>query len=510
MRPHRLVLLVVWLALAAVVSAVAALNVALPGIARDTGASQTQLSWIVDAYALTFAALLLPAGALGDRYGRRRVLLSGLLIFGAAASAAMFATGPAMLIVLRAVLGVGAALVMPATLSTITATFPPAQRVKGVATWTGVTGASAVLGLLASGLLLEVWSWRSVFALNVVLAAVAIAGTLAVVPESAHPQAAARDLGGTALSVAGLAVLVYALIEAPTAGWTSATTLVGLTAGLLLLAAFVAWELRQQAPLLDPRLFTHRAFAAGTVSLTVQFFAFFGFIFVFLQYLQLVRGNTPLVAALSMLPLAAGLIPASRLAPHLAARIGTGPVCTLALLLVSAALLALWSTDAATSYLLLAAALLPLGVGMGLAMTPATAAVTDALPEAEQGVASAVNDLSRELGGALGIAVLGSILNATYRAQLPLPGVALEQAERARESLAVASRVSEQIAAQARNAFVAGFHDALLVAAATVAVSAVVVGRLLLKGQTPDTSRAGHHESLPNDTQRTAHTNARV
>ena len=275
------------------VSAVASLNVAIPSIARDTHASQTQLSWMVDAYALVFAALLLPAGALGDRYGRRKALLAGLIVFGAGSAAAMVQADARWLIGMRAVLGLGAALVMPATLSTITSTFPDAQRTRAVGTWAGVAGGSAILGLLTSGLVLEQWSWRSVFAVNVVLAVIAIVGTLRFVPESADPDAPGVDWTGAALSVVGLGAFVYSIIEAPTAGWASAQTLVGLGASLVLLAGFIGWELQADEPLLDPRLFTHRAFAAGTLSITLQFFAFFGFIFLLLQYLQLVLARPP-------------------------------------------------------------------------------------------------------------------------------------------------------------------------------------------------------------------------
>src|SRR3954447_23264117 len=218
---HRAVLLVTCLALATVVAAVASLNVALPSLARDTGASQTQLSWVIDAYALVFAALLLLGGAIGDRYGRRRALLGGLGLFGAASLAAMTVSDPAALIALRGVLGIGAALVMPATLSTITSTFPAQQRAKAVGAWAGVAGASAILGLLASGTLLEMWSWRAVFGLNVVLAAVAIVGTLRVIPESADPTSPKLDLVGAVLTLVDLGVLVYSVIEAPTAGWAS-------------------------------------------------------------------------------------------------------------------------------------------------------------------------------------------------------------------------------------------------------------------------------------------------
>src|SRR6478672_1044970 len=269
-RSHGRVLLVVCLSLATVVSAVASLNVALPEIARDTHATQTQLSWIVDAYALVFAALLLPAGALGDRYGRRRALIAGLGIFGAASLAAMLVSDANALIALRALLGGGAALVMPATLSTITATFPPERRPQAISVWAGVAGASAILGLLTSGTVLEFWSWQSVFALNVVLVVVAVIGTVRVVPESADKNAARLDAVGAIIAAAGLAVLVYSLIEAPEAGWLAARTLGGIVAGLVIIAVFAVWELHRRQPLLDPRLFRNRRFTAGMLSRTSQ------------------------------------------------------------------------------------------------------------------------------------------------------------------------------------------------------------------------------------------------
>src|SRR3954452_3153779 len=229
---HRSVLIVTCLALATVVSAVASLNVAIPSIARDTHASLTELSWVVDAYALVFAALLLPAGAIGDRFGRRKVLLVGLTVFGVASAAAMTRADASWLIAMRALLGLGAALVMPATLSTITTTFPAAERAKAVGTWAGVAGASAILGLLTSGLVLEWWSWRSVFAVNVVLAVAAIAGTLRVVQESPDPSAPRLDRAGALISLVSLGALVYSIIEAPTRGWTDVRTIAGLAIGL--------------------------------------------------------------------------------------------------------------------------------------------------------------------------------------------------------------------------------------------------------------------------------------
>jgi EmrB/QacA subfamily drug resistance transporter len=476
---HRRVLAVTCIALATVVSAVASLNVAIPSIARDTHASQTQLSWIVDAYSLVFAALLLPAGALGDRFGRRRALIAGLAIFGAGSLAAMCRADANWLIAMRGLLGVGAALVMPATLSTITSTFPAAQRAKAVGTWAGVAGGSAILGLLTSGLVLEEWSWRAVFALNVVLAAGAIVGTMRFVPESADGHAPPLDWVGALLAAMGLGVFTYAIIEAPSAGWASVQTLGGLAFGLALVATFLKWESRASHPLIDPRLFKHRAFAAGTLSITLQFFAFFGFIFLLLQYLQLVIDDSPLVAALSLIPMVFGMMPAARgIAPRLVRRLGTGRTCTVGLVVAASALVWLSTLDASSSYWTLLIGLVPLGAGMGLAMTPATSAVTDALPADKQGVGSAMNDLARELGGALGIAVLGSILQSVYRNHLQLPGVSSDSAEQARSSLAEAAGLGPQVWESAQAAFVDGMQYALLGGAAAIAVAAAAVAYL--------------------------------
>ena len=473
---HRSVLIVTCVALATVVSAVASLNVAIPSIARDTHASQTQLSWVIDAYALIFAALLLPAGAVGDRFGRRRALLTGLAIFGAGSVAAMCMSSAAGLIAMRAVLGLGAALVMPATLSTITSTFPPEQRAKAVGTWAGVAGGSAIFGLLTSGIVLEQWSWRAVFGVSVILAVCAMVGSLRVVPESADPHAPAVDRIGAVLVVLGLGTLVYSIIEAPTAGWAGPRTIIGVTAGLVVLAGFVRWELQCPSPLLDPRLFRQRPFAAGTLSLSLQFFAFFGFLFLVLQYLQLVLRYSPLIAAIALIPMALALMAGARiLAPKLVTRIATGPTCAAGLVLAAAGLTVLSTLDTSSSYWLLLSGLVPLGVGMGLAMTPATAAVTDGLSKDKQGVGSAMNDLSRELGGALGIAVLGSVLQSTYRAHLDVRGLPRPAADRARESLAVAMRLGPHVTHNAQTAFVDGMHYALLAAAAALLATALTV-----------------------------------
>ncbi len=476
---HGAVTAVVCLALAAVVSAMASLNVALPDIARSTHASQTQLAWIIDAYSLIFAALLLPAGAIGDRYGRRRALVIGLAIFGGGSVTAMTVTSASALILLRGVLGLGAALVMPATLSTITSTFPPAQRTRAVGVWAGVAGGSAVLGLLTTGLLLQVWSWQSVFGLNVALAALAVVGTLRFVPESADSKAPRLDVGGAVIATAGLIALVYSIIEAPTSGWLTARTLLGMGLGLLVLCGFVLWECGRKHPLLDPRIFRHRHLTAGSVSIFIQFFAFFGFTFTILQYLQGVRGHSPLVSAVGMLPMAAAMMPTARLTPKLVGRLGARTVCASGLVLVAGGLTVIAQLGSDSSYWLLLAGLIPLGVGMGAAMTPATAAITEALPSSQQGVGSALNDLSRELGGALGIAVIGSVLAAGYRSHLVVTGLPSVVAGKARDSFAVAIHLGGPVASHAQSAFVSGMHLALMVGAGAALLAALVVVRLL-------------------------------
>lgn len=476
---HTIITAVVCLALATVVAAMASLNVALPDIARDTHASQTQLSWIIDAYSLVFASLLLLSGAFGDRYGRRTALIAGLSIFGAGSALAMLAGSAGELIVLRGILGLGASLVMPATLSTITGTFPPERRTRAVSVWAAVAGGSAVLGLLSSGVLLEWFHWQSVFGLNVVLAAIALIATLRFVPESADPDAPRIDFAGAAISVVGLVALVYSIIEAPDQGWLGARTLLGFALAIVAGVVFVLVELRKEHPLLDPRIFRNKTLAAGSISIFAQFFAFFGFTFVILQYLQLVRNDSPLVAAVSVLPMAAAMMPTARLAPTLVAKAGARTVCASGLALVAAGLVVLAQLDASSPYPLMLAGLLILGAGMGAAMTPATAAITEALPLEQQGVGSALNDLSREVGGAVGIAVVGSVLASVYRSHLDLSGVASPVAERARESIALAEQLGPRIAGHAETAFVSGMHTALICAAAAALAAAIGVATML-------------------------------
>jgi MFS family permease len=326
-RHRRAVLAVMCLGLMMVVAAVASLNVALADLSRSTGATQTQLQWIVDAYALVFAGLLLPAGALGDRCGRKGILLIGLVIFGGASAGAMLVRQPATLIGLRAVIGLGAALVMPTTLSIITNVFPPEERGRAVGIWAAVAGAGAMLGLLLSGTLLRWFSWPSVFGLNVALAGLALLLAIPIVSTSKSSQPVRLDPAGALLSSLGLFALVFSIIEAPQRGWLDPLTIAGFVAGALLLVAFVRFELRRDEPMLDPRLFARRGFGVGSLSLTLQLFAQFGFLFVALQYLQLVLGYSPLQAGLAMLPMAAMLMIISPRAPRLPPR-RSSPRCS--------------------------------------------------------------------------------------------------------------------------------------------------------------------------------------
>jgi EmrB/QacA subfamily drug resistance transporter len=475
------------LALMMVVATVASLNVALPNLARDTGASQDQLQWIVDAYALVFAGLLLPAGALGDRFGRKGVLLSGLLIFGAVSLAAIFVTDPSTLIGLRAVIGLGAALVMPTTLSIITNVFPEDERGRAVGIWAGIAGGGAVIGLLLSGTLLEWFSWRSVFAINVTLAALAIATTIPIVPTSRSQRQVRLDPVGARLSSLGLFGIVFATIEAPLRGWLDALTLTGFAVGGLLLVGFVFFELARREPMLDPRLFARRGFGVGSLSLTMQFFAQFGLLFVTLQYLQFVLGYSPFQAGVSILPMAFMLVLLSPRAPALATRIGVRTTGGLGLAIMAVGFYMFSTLDTDSSYLRFGLAAVVAGLGIGLATAPATTAITSALPAHRQGIASAVNDLSREVGGALGIAVLGSVLNIGYRngiapatAHLPpkAAGAAQDSIAAVAQHAPHAGRQGAFLLQQAQSAFVDGLQNCLLVAAAVLLAAAVVVAVL--------------------------------
>lgn len=484
-RRRTLILVVVALALMMVVSAVSGLNVALPDLSTATGASQTQVIWIVDAYTLVFVGFLLPAGAIGDRYGRKGTLLAGLTVFGAAAACALVVSSPTGLIAVRAAMGFGAAAVMPSTLSIITTSFPPEEKGRAVGVWVGVAGGGAVLGLLASGALLEFFAWNSFFALNLILAAVALLGTVLIIPTSRDAEAPRLDPVGALLSLLAAVGIVLGIIEGPDRGWGDALTVAGFVVGTLALAAFIAWELRRDQPMLDVRLFRLRGFGAGSAVITIQFFGSFGLFFIILQYLQYVADLSPFRAALALLPLPVFLLPIARNAPRIAGRVGANRVLPLGLLLSACGLAVMTTLSARFVYWHLAVGLALFGVGMGLAGTPATAAIVSSLPESKQGVGSAVNDLSRELGSALGIAILGSALSAAYRSHISgaTQGLPARAAEGAQSSIAFVKGASgllahygpqgQHLLDAAQRSFVDAAHTAFFIAIGVLVCGAV-------------------------------------
>ncbi len=504
---ERGLLPVVLLSLALVVAAVPALNVALPNLASDTGASLSELQWIVDAYALVFAALLLPAGALGDRYGRKPVLVLGLVVFALGSAAASFAEDPETLMVLRGVMGVGAALVMPTTLSIITSAFPADLRGRAVGAWVGVAGAGAVFGLLVSGALLEVWDWPSVFLFNAVVAAVAAVGAIRKVPNSRASRPPQVDYVGGVLSVVTLAAIVFGAIEGPGRGWGDPVTVGAFVTGAAGLVAWVVWGFVADQPLLDPRLFRSRAFSTGVASITLQFFVFFGYVFIIVQYLQLVLDYSPLQAGLALVPMAMVLGGLSRRVPHVMGKVSRRPLTIVGLLLMALGTTVLAQLGPDSSYWIVLAGILPIGAGMALATTPATTDIVSALPEHKQGVASAVNDAAREVGGTLGIAVLGSVLNGQYRSGLldRAPTSAPDSLiERAQESLgaalAVASHLGEGgkgLADAARDAFMGGASDAFYLATGLLCVAALVLGVLIPGSPQPESEAAEQDDVVP-------------
>ncbi|MFM2308755.1 MAG: hypothetical protein RLY87_876 [Chloroflexota bacterium] len=414
MKPNWMLLPIISLSLMAVVSAVSGLNVALPAIAVDTGATQTQLTWIVDAYTVVFAGLLFLAGAIGDMYGRKLLLILGLVIFGGASGVGMYVSDPESLILVRVVMGIGAAAVMPSTLSVITTSFQTSERAKAVGIWVGVAGGGAIIGLFGSAMLLEYYRWNAFFALNVTLAVLGCIGTTFVVTESTEHQGATLDwIGGLLVSI-GVAALVFGIINGPEAGWYTETTYAAFATAIGSLLAFVLWELFQSNPLLDPRLFGNRAFSAGALSILVQFFGQFGFIFVSIQYLQFVVGYSAWEAAVHLLPLPVFLLPTARLAGQYAKNTPQKYIGSIGLVLFGVGMWLVSLQTATFNLPLWIVALAVYGIGMGCAATPATTAIMSSLPDSKQGVASAVNDTAREFGSALGIAILGAVLTNTY------------------------------------------------------------------------------------------------
>ncbi|WP_280234217.1 MFS transporter [Nocardia cyriacigeorgica] len=500
-RAHRfLALAVICLAELLVVLDNTIVNVALPSIGVELSTGVSGLQWVVDAYTLTFAGLLLAFGNLGDRYGRRRMMMIGLVGVGAMSVVGALSTSLDGVIAARAAMGVFAAAVFPATLALVTNIFTDRkERALAIAAWTAMAGFAIAIGPISGGWLLEHFSWHSVFWINVPVAVVALLATLLWVPESRSSEVGRLDLLGIALSIAGITVLVWAIIEAPRYGWLSATTLVAGAAGLLLLAAFIAWELRTRTPILDMRLFRNRRFSLPALAIAVGYFSMFGFLFLITQYFQGVREYSPLEFGIASLPFAFSVAVGAPMATLLAQRLGTTPVIVFGLLLTGLGLYLGGQVTVDSGYLTeVLPSMVSMALGLAIVQGPATESIMSSLPLNEAGAGSAVNDTTREFGGTLGVAVLGSIVASYYTTKVaPLidrvpeslmsnnekdfakatPLSVLEM--RKRELTPFFESQRENIITAMKAACLEGSHAASLVATGAVVVCAVVVAIFL-------------------------------
>ena len=494
---------VMCLSLVLIVATVSSVNVAIPKLAGSSlDPSNTQILWIVDAYALVFAALLLPAGALGDRFGRKGALLIGLVIFIVASTACAFMGNASALIACRAVMGIGAALIMPSTLSLLQSAFPRRERAKAIAMWAGFAGAGAAIGPLLGGFLVEHFWYGSVFLVAAPIATVALVGSAILAPSSREPSAGALDLGGAALSIVGFSALLASIIEGPEKGWGNVVVIAGFAAAVVCLTGFVLFERRQQHPMLDMQFFSNPRFAMGSLGITTTFFAMFAMFFLLTQYLQYVKGYSPLAAGARGLPFAVVMIIVSPRAPRLAAGLGTKRAVGGGMAGLALGLLLLSFVTRTTPYPYVALCLVLAASGVGAAMASLSSGIVQSVPMNKAGVGSAVNDTTREVGGAIGIATLGSIVNSIYRghlapalAHLPADAQAVA-AHNVAGALAVAAKLAqtsgpaaaEQFLGDVQQAFVDGIHVALRVAAGIVLLGASVVAARIPDGEI----HAGH------------------
>jgi EmrB/QacA subfamily drug resistance transporter len=490
-----------------IVVANTSLNVALPTLVTDLHASASSLQWVVDAYSLVFAGLLLTAGSLGDRYGRKLALNTGLVLFGGAATLATFAGSSSQLIAARAVMGIGAALVMPATLSVLAHVFPPNERPRAIAIWAGFAGVGAAAGGVISGWLLQHFWWGSIFLTNVGVVVVALIAGAFLIPSSKDERKPALDPVGAVLSIAGLGVLIYSIIEAPTRGWLSPATLLTAAGAVVLLAAFAAWELRSANPMLDLRFFRIPRFAAATSTITLIFFMMFGTFFVLTQYLQSVLGYTPLQAGVRVLPWAAAYMASATLSARAVERFGQRAVVSAGLVIVGIGLAILTRGGVHANYAIIAGSLVVTAVGMGLTTAPSTGAIMVSLPLDKAGVGSAVNDTTRELGGALGVAVFGSLLASRYHATIgshlaSVPASAQSAVHQASASLGAALQsagplprpAAAAVDAAARTTYVSALHTTLVVIVIVALLAAAFISWLLRPAATRRAAEARRGE----------------
>jgi EmrB/QacA subfamily drug resistance transporter len=516
MRTKPLILVALLLAAFLVNLDTTLVNVALPALVRELHATTTQLQWVVDSYNLVFAALLLTFGSLSDRFGRKGMLLAGLAVVGIASLAGGFTTDPAQLIAARAVMGLGAAMTFPATLSLMSNVFTGrTERARAIGLWGAISGVAIAVGPIVGGWLLEHFSWASIFIAMVPVAAVAAIAVALVVPASKDPQAAAPDVPGLVLSSATMALLVFTIIEAPAYGWTAGRSLAGFAVSAALLAAFIVREQRAAHPMLDVRLFRNLRFSAASGAVTVSLFTLFGFIFLMTQYFQFVRGYGPFATGVRLLPVALAVGAGSVAGTQLAVRAGTKLIVTIGLIAMAA--FYGWvaaSTSATISYSIIAVQMVLYGLGMGLTSAPATESIMGAISRRNAGVGSAVNDSTRLIGGTLGVAVIGSIYASVYGSRLTatmpasVPG---QIAAIAHQSVGAAYVAAGQIAAlghpllghalqhASTNAFLRGLTIGCIVAGA-VAAAGALLAVLFLPAQPvpqarPESPAAGEAET---------------
>lgn len=500
-RRRTAALAVVCVSLMVVTIDVTILNVALPTLSSALDADTSELSWFINSYELVFAGSLLTAGALGDRFGRRRMLAIGLTIFGVASVLSAQAGSAGELIAMRAVMGIGGAAILPATLAIVTNVFTnPAERAKAIAVWAGVAALGLGVGPVLGGFLLEHFQWGSVFWVNVPVVIVALIGGRVAVPESRDPSAKRLDPVGATMSIVALGALTYSIIEGPVRGWTSVPIITAMPVGVFAVGGFFVWEQRIAVPMLDLSFFADRRFSVAVAAIATLFFGMFSLLFVSTQTLQSVLGYNTLAAGVRLLPLPIGFLVFAQVAARVEHRAGARTVVAIGLVIAAAGLGVGAMFGANSGYPLLAAALGLTGIGMGLVMAPSTESIMGSVPSHKTGVAAAVNDTTRLTAGAVGIAVIGSIISKTYRTAFDTSTVDLpaESIDLARISINNAHQVAtaiggsdgNQLAAIATNGFIDGSRIGLGTAAIVAAVGAAIVWHRFPTGWRDDSTVA--------------------
>jgi EmrB/QacA subfamily drug resistance transporter len=487
-RKHRLrwwTLGVLCLSALVVVIDSSILNVALPTLQRELGASAAGLQWIVTSYILIFGGMLLTTGSLGDRFGRAMMLRAGLVVFALASLSAAYTGTTGQLIAARAVMGLGAAMIVPSTLSIAVDVFKGEERTKAIAFWAALNAVGIVLGPIIGGLILEHLDWSWIFLVNIPIAATAILFTFLLITESRDAEAKPLDIPGAILSMVAVSSLVYAIIQGPDEGWTSRYVLVCFAVAAVTGVGFILREMRARYPLLDLSFFKKRRFTAGATALSLQSLALAGLMFAFTLYLQFVQGYSPLEAGIRFLPLAVGLMVGARMSERLVHYFGTTRVIAGGLLLmaVTLPLIILWQAD--SPYWLIGVVLLAVGFGVGNVAAPSVDAIMGAVPEAKAGVASATNSVIRMIGGALGIAILGSIISSLYAGKVAsaVASLPVEHAALAKNNVGAAMTIAASLPGEAGwalssaagNAFTDAMGEVAIISAVVMAVTAVLV-----------------------------------